>query len=356
MSESVTELPAGDAPQINALHRLPDDFWLRLRAAPYRYDLFQLLRRLDAQGGQAYLLGRAPLPRHEMLRLGQEPSLSFAPSTLAKVTPRSGSPLHDVSILSFGLFGPNGPLPLHLTEYARERIYHHQDTTLTAFADLFHHRLTLLFYRAWADAQPTVSLDRPDNGSFNDYLSSLIGNGQPAQRQRDSINAHAKHFMAGHLIRHSRDPEGLSKILRGYFQVPVRIVENVPHWLRVDPREQARLKAGRGAPRLGESAFLGVAVRDVQHKFRIELGPMSQQEYDRFLPGAELCEQLRDWVRQYLGIEFVWEVRLILAKEQLIGTQLGGAQRLGLSSWMAAERRQHDAGDLIFSPEPLEDI
>lgn len=160
--------------------------------------------------------------------------------------------------------------------------------------------------------------------------------------------------MAGHLTRHSRDPEGLSKILQQYFKVPVRIVENIPHWLRVDPREQARLKAGRGAPRLGESSFLGIAVRDIQHKFRIELGPMSQQNYERFLPGAELCRQLRDWVRQYLGIEFVWELRLILAKDQLSGTQLGGTQRLGLSSWLEDARHQRDLDDLIFSPEPLE--
>ena len=57
-------------PQINALYRLPDDFWPRLRSAPYKHDLFQLLRRIDARGGQPYLLGRAPLPRHEMLRPG----------------------------------------------------------------------------------------------------------------------------------------------------------------------------------------------------------------------------------------------------------------------------------------------
>lgn len=36
-------------------------------------------------------------------------------------------------------------------------------------------------------------------------------------------------------------------------------------------------------PRMGESAFLGVAVRDVQHKFRIEIGPLSAEEYNRFL-------------------------------------------------------------------------
>jgi type VI secretion system protein ImpH len=42
-----------------------------------------------------------------------------------------------VSILSFGLFGPNGPLPVHMTEYARERIHHHQDTSLTRLPTCF---------------------------------------------------------------------------------------------------------------------------------------------------------------------------------------------------------------------------
>ena len=156
------------APATLRVHRLtplPDAFWRGVRETPWRYDLFQLLRRIDAQGGERYPLGRAPLPKFEPLRIGQQPSMGFAPSTVAEVRQREENGLHEVSILSFGLFGPNGPLPVHMTEYARERIHHHQDHSLSAFADLFHHRLTLLFYRAWADAQPTVSLDRPDNPS-----------------------------------------------------------------------------------------------------------------------------------------------------------------------------------------------
>lgn len=347
MSENKVE----SSPMSNCL---PNDFWLQLRATPHKHDLFQLLRYLDAQAGQLYPLGRGPSPRYETLRLGQEPSLSFASSTLAHVTPRSHSALHDISIFSFGLFGPNGPLPLHFTEYVRERVHHHQDNTLQAFANLFHHRLILLFYRAWADAQLTVSLDRPDNRRFDDYLSNLIGIGKLDARQCDSINTHTKYFMAGHLVRHNRDPEGLGKILQHAFKVPVRIVENVPHWLRIASGDQARLKAGRGAPRLGETTFLGKAVRDIQHKFRIELGPMSKQNYDRFLPRAELSRQLCDWVRQYMGIEFVWDLRLVLAKEQTRGTQLGGTQRLGLSSWLGCSIRQRCLGELIFSPEELE--
>ncbi len=168
------------APATLRVHRLtplPDAFWRGVRETPWRYDLFQLLRRIDAQGGERYPLGRAPLPKFEPLRIGQQPSMGFAPSTVAEVRQREENGLHEVSILSFGLFGPNGPLPVHMTEYARERIHHHQDHSLSAFADLFHHRLTLLFYRAWADAQPAVSLDRDDNRRFEGYLASLIGMG-----------------------------------------------------------------------------------------------------------------------------------------------------------------------------------
>lgn len=346
MTDTLARIPA-----IKRASALPESFWQNVMATPWRYDLFTLLRHIDARGGERYPLGRAPLPRFEPLRIGQKPSLSFAPATVAGVTRRENSPLYDVSILSFGLFGPNGPLPVHLTEYASERIDHHQDSSLSAFADLFHHRLTLLFYRAWADAQPTVSLDRADNKRFEQYLASLIGMGQPGQLAKGSLSAHARFALAGHLTRNGRDPEGLEKILRCYFKVPVTIVENVPQWMPLSPRERACLKGGRHAPRLGQSAFLGEAVRDVAHKFRIEIGPLAVSDYRRFMPGEKYITELRDWVRQYLGIEYQWEVKVILRHEDVAGAALGGAGRLGYSAWLGAQPQPEARGDLVFSPE-----
>ncbi|QTF07911.1 type VI secretion system baseplate subunit TssG [Brenneria izadpanahii] len=336
---------------IRRMTLLPENFWNAVMAAPWRYDLFQLLRRLDAQGGERYLLGRAPLPRFEPLRIGQKPAMAFAPSTIAEVSSRDNSPLHDISIFSFGLFGPNGPLPLHMTEYVRERIYHHQDDSLSAFANLFHHRLTLLFYRAWADAQPTVSLDRQDDKRFEQYLASFIGMGQPGQMEKSCLSHHARYMLAGHLSRHGRDAEGLEKILRYYFQVPVKLVENVPQWMPLTTSEQARLGTGRRVPRLGKSAFLGVSVRDAQHKFRIELGPLDLETYRRFMPGGIWVRELRDWVRQYLGIEYQWEVRLILSEEAVSGATLGGNAQLGYSTWLGRQPQPAPCGDLMFSIE-----
>lgn len=334
-------------------NRLADDFWFKMRESPYSYDIFQVLRRIDAQSGSEYLVGRAPHPDQEHLRLGQEPSMSFAPATLANIKQRQDSPLHEIAIFSFGLFGPNGPLPLHLTEYVRERVVHHQDRSMLDFCNLFHHRLIQLFYRAWANAQPTVSLDRPDIRNFDQYFSSLLGLSYTALDDVDSIQRHAKYFLAGHLMRRNRDAEGLEKILKQYFQVPVQIVQNIPMWLWIDPSEQACLKSGRAQSRLGTSMFLGVASREIQYCFRIEIGPLSRDDYIRFLPGHKYATQLRDWVRQYIGIELNWDVRLILKRDEVDSATLGGNQMLGLTSWFDMPDRPSDANDLIFKLEPF---
>lgn len=336
--------------------QLPEAFWSALTEAPFEHDLFQLLRRVDAQAAVRQRLGRAAHPRDEPLRVGQEPSLSFAPSTIARIEPRAGSPLHELSIYSFGLFGPNGSLPLHWTEYVRDRVQHHQDRAMLAFCNLFHHRLTLLFFRAWANAQPTVSLDRHDNRRFDQYLSCLIGLGSTLEARRDGLQTHAKYFLSGHLARQVRSAEGLQKIIASYFEIPARILQNMPMWLRIERKRQFRLQVGRQQAGLGIASLLGIAVRDVQHKFRIVLGPLSSATYARFLPDGDLLHQLRDWVRQYLGFGFAWDLQLILEHGHACHAQLGAPRRLGLDSWL-----RHPVPDppvpsdqLIFVPEPLE--
>jgi type VI secretion system protein ImpH len=356
------DLP-GDLPKtpltVQRLDRLPADFWPQLTQTPWRFDLFQALRRIDAQSGQAYRLGSAPLPRHEKLRLGQKASMLFSPSTIATASPRNGADPHgdtqvyDMLIYSFGLFGPNGPLPLHLTEYAYGRQYNHQDPTLGAFANLFHHRLITLFYRAWANAQPTVSLDRRDNRRFCHYLGSLIGMGLPAQQQPDSVSDHARYFLSGHLSRQGHGAEGLKKILSQYFTIPLTVIQNRPQWLPIGPADQARLTAGRRAPRLGVSAFLGTQAYDVQHKFRLELGPLTPADYSAFLPGQPKSRQLWDWVYQYLGIEYAWDIRLILHRSAVSGLHLSAPVKLGLTSWLGHVDPHRDRGDLVYNADFL---
>jgi type VI secretion system protein ImpH len=260
-----------------------------------------------------------------------------------------------VSIYSFGLFGPNGPLPLHLTEYARDRARNHDDPALAAFADLFHHRLILLFYRAWADAQPTVSLDRGRDARFDAYVASLIHSGQPSQLQRNAGSAHARYFMAGHLVRQTRNPEGLQQILRMQLGVPVEIIELVPHWMPIGLAQRTRLSTRPGARHatrpLGGGAMLGIAVRGVQSKFQLRLGPLSREQYLDLLPGTRRARQIVEWIRHYVGVEWAWDMRLVMAADHVTGNTLGRGQQLGWGSWLGKRPNAGDADDFVYPPE-----
>lgn len=333
-----------------------DAWWTRLRAAPHGYDLFQALRWLDALSPGRAPLGHAARPRDEPVRLGQQPSLAFAASMLAGVHENGTAPPR-IAIHGFGLFGPNGPLPTHLTEYAYERAAQHDDPTFAAFADLFHHRLILLFYRAWADAQPTVSLDRPERARFDGYIASLIGRaahgdrptaqaGAAATATADTLAPHARYFHAGHLVRHTRNPEGLVQILRRHFGVDARIVEHVPQWVAIERSQRCTIRATRPTLRVGAVA-LGVAVRDAQSRFRIVLGPLSLDAYRGFLPGGPHARQLAQWVREYVGIEFDWDVQLELAADAVPAIALGARQGIGRTAWLGQRLEPGPARDLV---------
>lgn len=314
----------------------------------HAFDLFAILRRIDALNTSGPPLGRALRPRSEPIRLGQKPSSSFAPSALSDLERnRDGQPAK-LNILGYGLFGPNGPMPLVMTEYVRERAELHGDKALVEFFDLFHHRLISLFYRAWAEAQPTNSLDRPETDSFSRYVSSLLGLRGSVSSDSDTVSEHAMLFHAGHLARQVRNPEGLSRILSSYFQVDARIQEFSNQWLRIPEEQQTRLGALSGC-QLGVDAVAGARVLDRQHHFSIILGPLSFAEYSSFLPGNTANQQLAKWVRSYVGLELGWKVTLALKSSEAPGCQLGGSQQLGWSSWLVPSNHQ-DRYDLILHP------
>jgi type VI secretion system protein ImpH len=337
-------------------------FFAELGNATYRYDFYQTLRRIECLYASKPRWGEALLPSEEPVRLGQEPDLSFAPAPLASFEARAGEKPR-LQIRLFGLLGPNGPLPLHITEYVRERLRNADDPTLSRFFDLLQHRFIALFYRSWAQAQPHVGRDRPDADRFAGYIAASMGVMPASFRRRDGVADVAKLFHASALIRHVRNAEGLATVLRHFFRVPTRVEEFVPHWMSLGVREQTAL--ARDGATLGTGAVLGRRVWDCQHKFRIHAGPLTLIEYESFLPArpnprgeddrhaGTLLRQLVDWVRLYLSFELEWDLRLTLAMDDIPPTTLGVRGRLGWTTWLAHRHRSSDAADLCLNAETL---
>jgi type VI secretion system protein ImpH len=327
----------------------PVSFLDALAREPYRYDFYQVMRLFECAHPELPRWGTALRPRDEPVRLGQEPELTFAPAPLALFSPASDGRRARLAVRLFGLLGPNGPLPLHLTEYARERQRHAGDRTFARFLEVLSHRFVAFFYRAWAQSQPTVAADRRDDDRFRTFIGALVGLAPAAFRDRDSVPDAAKLAAAGLLAPQVRNADGLVSILAGYFQVPVRLREFVGHWLDLSSADQTRMAMAHS--RIGQGAVLGRRVYDRQCRFRIELGPLPRSLYESFLPTGELLRPLVDWVRNYVGFEYAWDVRLSLKAEDVPVVMLGGTGRLGWSAWLGLRPRGQPAEDLVLDAE-----
>lgn len=327
----------------------------RIAEHPGRFDLFQAMRRIEAANPGKPRLGDALRPSDEPIRFAEDPVLTFAPAAISRID-RSrpvGPPRLVQRVLGF--LGPNGALPIHLTEYARERQLHHGDRTVGAFLNMMLHRFGLFFYRAWARANPVVSLDRPRDAPIVRQVGALVGLAEPALRERDALGDFAKLHFVGRLARQVRDADGLEAWIRLRFGVPVRVEQFCGHWMPLAREERSRL-ARNGQSALGRGAVLGATVWDVQHKFRIVVGPLPWEDFESLLPGGQRLDPLQALVRQYVGFEFNWDLRLILQRADVPAWRLGaerGVGLLGRSSWMNGRRRPGDADDLVMNVESI---
>jgi type VI secretion system protein ImpH len=372
---------AGDrGPAADALIR-------RLGESPHEFDVFQALRRLEATRPDLPPIGTSLRLREDAVMFCQAASLRFASSTIEELRWVRGSGVPRLVVNHFGLLGPNGALPLHLTELAYTRVLHHKDATLSSFLDVFNHRMIQLLYRAWAVNQITVSHQQSalateragasgegarGRDPYEEYVGAFFGYGGRSTFGDDREHDLAKLFFAGRLASPSRNPEGLASLLRAYLRVPVEIEEFVGRWIDLPEQYRCRLGLSPLTSSLGGTKTQGMAgvgsqVWDCQGKVRVVLGPMDLDDYKRLLPvyrqgldGGRSFRRLEAWCRHYLGEELDFDVRLILKKDQVPKSRLGGrvsdasAAQLGWTSFAATGAAAKDA-ELVVAGRSLED-
>ena len=371
--------------------------WQILRDAqlrPWAHGFMPLLRRLAASQPCMPRVGCAQRPQQETYRLGQLASLAFAPRELARVEVRSenvqvaareaarfavgecvtgpysvgvrGTMVvqpHRVHIKLFGLgiLGPNGSLPIHVTELVRERTEAKRDSTLADFLDLFHHRAFTHVYRAWAQSQSAAGLDRKDDETFTPYIARLAGDEAQAV-QHSALAPHARWASAAHRVRAARNPEGLVRTLAHYFGVPVRMQEFCMQWMAIEPEDRCVLGQARQSSVLGQGALLGDVVPDRQTRFRLVIGALDLDGYLRLTPqgvsrpdGRKACDlgALIELVRSFVGFEYIWEVELLLDRRAAPASRLGDSTQLGWSGWLGGQEQpdQTPISGMLFEPE-----
>jgi len=324
-------------------------FLARLATAPHRFDFHQTMRRLESLFRDQPRWGTAPRPSAEPIRIGQDPALAFGAAMLTGFRPPEEDHPGRLTVAFFGLFGPHGPLPLHLTEYARDRIRHAGDRTFASFVDIFQHRMLVLFHRAWSVAQPTASLDRPESDRFQAYVAAVFGH-DFATRVGGEFGRSVRLQYAAHFANPSRHPSGLEAIVCDYFGVRAKIEEFIGCWLELPEGSRFRLGESAEVSTLGRTAILGRRVWRADQKFRIVLGPLTRAQFERFLPSGAALPKLKELVRAYLCDELNWDVRLVLEENENDRARLGRDSRLAWNARLG-RHRLGKSEHLIVHPE-----
>jgi type VI secretion system protein ImpH len=305
-----------------------------LKAEPWRFNFYEVLRRLERARPDAPKIGDSATRREEYVDLGQDPFLEFPASDLTSVQQR-GDRLR-IFPQFLGLSGPQGALPLTTTDESLSWLLM-RDDAFARFLDLFNNRFLQLFFRAWSDARPIGQHDRPNDDRFVAFIGSFIGIGSPHLRNLDSVPDLAKLSHSGLLAPKAKSASRLRGFLMSLFKVEVDVDQFVGSWLTFDPKDLTRI--GRAHARLGENILLGSSVFSVEDKIRVRIYVRDLAHHAEFLPtgASNLAEKLADAVFFYLGDELEWDVELAIPSGAIEPVRLGQSGRLGWTTWMSPD-------------------
>jgi type VI secretion system protein ImpH len=310
----------------------------RLAAEPYRFDFFQAVSLLERMRPDATSVGDGVDPSREAVHFEAVPSLAFPASEISVVTPpgEPGEPT-TMRVEFLSLAGVQGPMPRPFTE--RLLAVRRRGAAARAFLDIFHHRLTSIFYRARRKRRVGLDGHGPQQSVLAPMLRALAGLGTEAVPGLGVADGATLRY-AALLGQRPRSAAGMERMLSTYFRVPVRVRQFVGCWRALEPEDATRLGDGKSA--LGRGAVLGDRVWDQTGRIRLVIGPLSHAQYLDFLPSGTAMPALRALAKLYLSPEIEVECRLVLRASDTPDAWLPPSDtpdgpvepRLGWTAWL----------------------
>ena len=334
-----------------------------LEREPWRFDWFNVLRRLERGHPDLPRIGASATRREDFALLGQNPWLVFPASNVEQVA-RLDPARYRVISRFLGMTGPQGALPLAVTDEARIWVEGHDDS-FPRFLDIFNHRYLQLFYRAWADSRPIAQAERPvarqqvrrplagvaptpapkvvGEDRFHAYLGAMIGLGTPTYHGLDTVPDAQKLAHAGLAGPAAKSAVRLEALFLGVLGLKAEVEEFVGVRLPVEVEDRTRL--GRANAALGSDVMLGSTFFSVADKIRIRVSTESLADYERVLPVGDFAEPIADLVYFYLGETLEWELEPALPAREVTPMRLGRSGRVGWTSWLAPRVDPADTGE-----------
>ena len=342
-----------------------------LFSAPHVFDFFQAVRLLEGISAEKniykpewkqYPVGYDHTQQREIVHFRVDPALKSPEGDIAKLT----SPVLDqhknrlnpaeMSVTFMGLTGSSGALPMH---YSEEILVQNRrkNYALRDFFDMFNHRAISFYYRGWEKYHVQYTFEsKRRQGENNDPLTLMLKNiaGIPPNHAIKPLRHDHLLYYAGFLANERKSALNLEMMLSDYFQIFVKIQPFIGHWNKLPPEECTRMPSKKqlGHYReLGRNTILGKRVWYSQGKFRVILGPLTQEELKQFLPGKKGLKVLKAMIRSYVGEEFNFDIQLTSHPHAVPDCELSSINppQLGYFTWLKGNRNIAEADRLILS-------
>jgi type VI secretion system protein ImpH len=342
-----------DASTIEAARERPEaELLARLHAEPYAFEFFQAVSLLERLLPDRASVGGFNDPRDEIVRFRTPTSVAFPASEIQAIDePRDGTGPARMTVNFMGLTGPQGVMPLVYSLYLADR-RRARDDAAKEFLGIFEHRILSLFYRAWERSHAAVAHGRGERDWLTRHLLNLLGLGTAGLQRQLAIPDEALLYYVGLLGVPTRPAVALEQLLCDYFGVTAEVEQFVGAWYPLERPTQCVLDEDGASTQLGLGAVAGDELWDLQSRVRIRLGPLTREQYDRFLPGGSAHEQLRALTRFFGNDQLDFEIRLVLARDEVPACRLGGDDSelpLGWCTWIKTVPFGRDADETTFT-------
>ena len=226
-----------------------------------------------------------------------------------------------------GLYGSSSPLPTFYTEALIEE--ESEDESVTRdFIDILNQRIFELLFECWARYRQFLQVFEANNPAYIERLFCLIGMGDSSLRKGVEEPYHLLRYL-GLFSQHPHSAVGLKTILKDSFPgIEIDIRSCIEKTTEI-PEDQ-RLRIGVSSYSLGVDTYMGREIVDRMGKFRIQIGPMSIEEFKGFYPGSYNYDHLIFLIEFYFVEPLEYDLELILKQGEAQTVCLGDPSRATL--------------------------
>jgi type VI secretion system protein ImpH len=315
----------------------------------YEFSFYRAVYLLERFADKHKKLADSLVPSEDPVRFTVKQGFAFPPSDISGLTKAEKDRPPSMEVAFLGLTGPSGVLPQWYSQMILERA-REKDHVLADFLDLFHHRLITLFYLAWKKHRFPENYQPGASDRLSRYLLSLSGLGTPGLTEMIGLPEEALTFYSGLFSHPVASAVSIEAAVAYFVDAQVRVEQFVERIVDLEPSDQTQLGAANAT--LGDDAICGSQVWESQTKFRLHVGPVGKVKFARLMPIGDLLVPIFSLVRYMVGIEYEFEIRIYLRKNDVPLCQLGSegddAPMLGWTTWVSSPGYQYKK-DIFFT-------